>query len=156
MLIIVIMIGVVLADQLVKQYILSTLQLGERIPFIPHIMQLTYAQNTGVAFGFLSDHQWIFLVLNPIIIIMLIFIIAKNMFQDKVINIALAAVIGGAIGNMIDRFRHGFVVDMFEFTFVRFAIFNVADIFITLGGMIFIIAFIRKEFNKAKQLKRHG
>ena len=133
-------------DQLFKWYIINNLALGESMAFIPGLMQLTYVQNTGVAFGFLRDFPWIPMVLNPIIIVGLVLLMVRGVITDKVQRWAMMAIIAGALGNLIDRFIHGFVIDMFEFLFVRFAIFNLADTFITLGAVVLVIAFVAEEF----------
>ena len=143
---------IILGDQLLKWYIVNNFALGETAPLIPGLIQLTYFQNTGVAFGFLRDQQWIPMVLNPIVIIGLCLLMVRGLISGKVQRWAMTAVIGGALGNLIDRFVYGFVVDMFDFLFVRFAIFNIADIFITLGGITFLIAYLIDELraNRAK------
>lgn len=153
MLYIVFALVIILGDQLLKWHIMNTLALGETAPLIPGVIQLTYFQNTGVAFGFLRDHQWIPTVLNPIIILGLILLLVRGVITAKVQRWAMTAVIAGALGNVIDRFIHGFVVDMFDFLFVRFAIFNIADIFITLGGATFIIAYLTDEIQAARAKK---
>ena len=132
-------------DQLFKWYIINNLALGESMAFIPGLLQLTYVQNTGIAFGFLRDFQWIPMVLNPIIVVGLILLMLRGVISDKAQRWAMTAIIAGALGNLIDRFVHGFVIDMFEVLFVRFAIFNLADTFITLGAIALVVAFFAEE-----------
>ena len=155
MLIIAVIAGlVVLADQALKQYVISTMDLGERIVLIPGVLRLAYVQNTGMVFGSLANHAWVPMVFVPLVKIGLIFIIIRNWFPGKLCQIALALILGGAIGNYIDRLRHGFVVDMFEPIFVRFAVFNLADVFIVCGGILFIFAHVLAE--RQKKLEPQG
>ena len=147
--------GILLADRLVKIYILNNFALGEVRPFIPGLMQLTYFQNTGMAFGFLGEHQWVPILLVPILVAVLLALIWKyEWLPCPVCQFALVGMIAGGIGNWIDRLAYGFVVDMFEFTFVRFAIFNVADIFITLGGVVLVVAYMASEWRTARAKRK--
>jgi signal peptidase II len=104
-------------------------------------ISLTYEKNTGAAFSILSGQRW---PLAAIMFVCIIIITAILLRYNEGFwgTLGLAAVLGGAVGNLIDRVVLGHVVDMFSFQFVSFAIFNVADIFITLGGLTFIIFFI--------------
>ena len=146
--------GVFLADRLVKIYILGSFALGEVRPFIPRVMQLTYVQNTGMAFGFLGNYPWIPTVLTPLVMgaVLVVLLQMRDMFPSPVCRVALAGILAGGFGNWVDRLLYGFVVDMFELTFVRFAVFNVADIFITVGGAVFIVAYVVTEW-RAERVK---
>ena len=140
----------VLGDQLLKWYIFNTLARGETMAFIPGIVQLTHVQNTGIAFGLLRDFQWIPMVLNPIIVLGLVLLMWRGIIADKAQRWAMSAIIAGALGNLIDRFVHGFVLDMFDLLFIRFAVFNLADSFITLGAIALIIAYVREELRQRR------
>ncbi|MCL2568997.1 MAG: signal peptidase II [Oscillospiraceae bacterium] len=142
--------GIFAADRVVKLWIVNNFALGEVRAFIPGVLRLHYVQNTGMAFGFLAEHPWIFLVLTPLIFGVLGVLIAKNLFPCPVQRLAIVAVMAGGLGNWVDRLVYGAVIDMFEPTFMRFAVFNVADIFIVLGGIAFVIAFILDERRKEK------
>ena len=139
-----------LIDRLVKILILNNFALGEVRSFLPGLLQLTYARNTGMAFGFLGGHQWIPLVLTPLILVGLGILLVKKMFPCQICRLALVAVMAGGLGNWVDRIAYGYVVDMFEFTFIRFAVFNVADIFITVGGIVFLVAYFSSEMRAMK------
>jgi len=141
----------IFGDQVVKWYVMNNLDLREVVAFIPGLVQLTYFQNTGVAFGFLQGQPWIPMVLTPVLLIVLVVLMVKGVVSDPAQRWALTAIAAGGAGNLIDRFVHGFVVDMFEFMFVRFAIFNVADIFITLGGVAFVLAYLRAELRLQRE-----
>ena len=150
MLFIAIILGIVLGDQLIKQYILNTLEFGESRQFIPAVLQLTHTSNAGVAFGFLQGQPWIPMVLNPIVLIGVVILMVRGIIADRWQRWAMTAVVAGGAGNLIDRFVHGFVVDMFEFSFVRFAIFNLADVFITLGVIAFGFALVFEELRRRR------
>lgn len=140
-------------DQLFKKWILATIPLHGELPFIPGLLHLTYIKNTGAAFSFLQENPVFLTVFNTLLSIgVAVYIIKGNL--GKIEKISLSAVLGGAIGNLVDRFTLGFVVDMFEVEFMNFAVFNVADCFIVCGGILFCIVYIIKtaEEEKAKKL----
>ena len=141
--------GIIVLDQAVKLWVLASFALGEARPFIPGVLQLRYVQNTGMAFGLLAEHQWIFLIFNPLILIAVTaFVVKTKIFTGKAQQFAFAAFVAGGFSNWIDRIAHGFVVDMFEPTFMRFAVFNVADIFIILGAIVLFVAYALSETRK--------
>lgn len=110
----------------------------EGIPLIPGVVRLRYAENTGAAFSMLSGHPWLLGVLSLLIIAgAFLFLRKKNI--PVLAMTGLMMMLGGAAGNMIDRFVHGFVPDMIEVLFVDFAIFNVADTFLCVGCGLVII-----------------
>jgi len=140
--------GIIALDQILKAWVLANFALGEVRPFIPGLLQLRYTQNTGMAFSFLAGHAWVPLILTPLLLIGLGFCLWKKMFPCKVQQLALAAVMAGGLSNWIDRLIHGFVVDMLDPVFMRFAVFNLADCFITLGGIVFFVAYLLSEHRK--------
>jgi len=145
-------IGVFALDRIVKIWVLANFTMGEVRPFIPGFVQFRYTRNTGMAFSFLADHQWVFLVFVPLVLIGLGVAFKRGAFPCFVQQLALVAVMAGGFGNWVDRILYGSVVDMFEFTFMRFAIFNVADIFITCGAILFFIAYLVGEHRKKDQV----
>ena len=142
--------GILLTDRLVKSYILSQFSLGEVRDFIPGVLQLTYVRNPGIAFSFLAGQPWIPLVLTPILLLVVGVLLVRNIFPCPVQRLALVSVMAGGLSNWIDRLAYGHVVDMFATVFMNFAIFNVADIFITLGGITFFVAYVVSERKKSK------
>ena len=142
----------VAADQISKYIVSANMEIGDSFSFIKYIFNITYLTNTGAAFGMLKDHRWIFMIASAIAIaimaaVLIYFIRRKEFF---LLQIALALMISGGIGNMIDRVYRGYVVDFLEFDFVNFAIFNVADSCVTIGCAVCIIFIIikRKELFK--------
>lgn len=138
----------VVLDQLVKFFVKTNIPLGGHEPFIPHILGLTHIHNEGAAFSMLSGARWFFVVLTVAFVIFGMWLLLTNKFPHWMGKWSLVLVIGGALGNLIDRALYGYVVDMFETLFMNFAIFNVADIFVVVGGILFCIyyAFIHDKY----------
>lgn len=110
------------------------------IPLIKNVLHLTYTRNTGAAFSILSGKTFYLAIFTLAVVIALCFFMRsqkKRNPQKKLYIYSIAMIIGGAIGNMIDRFALGYVIDFIDFTLINFAVFNVADIFITIGGVLF-------------------
>jgi len=143
---------VVLLDQFFKRWIVLTLEVKERMELIPGLIGLTHIPNTGAAFSILADKRWLLAGIAFVASVVLVFILLRYT-EGFWGTLGLSAVLGGAVGNLIDRVIHGHVIDMFETQFMEFAIFNVADIFITLGFMTFCIHFIITSFKTAKREK---
>ena len=134
-------------DQLVKQLVLTYIPLHGSVPFIPYVLDLTYVQNTGAAFSSFEGQQWLFALIFAVFTVLIIRECIKNTMGFTTFEWwCIAAVYGGGLGNMIDRVRMGYVVDMIETTFVEFPVFNVADCFITCGCILMMVHLIL--FNK--------
>jgi len=125
----------VAVDQLVKYLVLQNIQFGEHVPFIPYLLELTYVENTGAAFSMFSEHTWMLTLVSAVMSVLLAVAIRKNFFRHPLGKFCLTLVLSGAIGNLIDRALRGYVVDMFNVLFMRFAVFNVADIYVVVGGI---------------------
>ena len=125
----------VILDQVVKYLVLTYIPLGGYVPFLPHIACLTYVQNTGAAFSMFSQHTWILALISLIMSVALAVALWKNFFTHPLGKVTLALLLAGAVGNLIDRALRGFVVDMFQLLFMNFAVFNVADICVVVGGI---------------------
>lgn len=143
----------VIADQVTKYLVVQNFELYEVKDFIPYLMSLKYTQNRGAAFSMLSEQRWVFMVLSSVSIVLMIYVLAKEYRRHVLLNISISMVLGGGIGNMIDRVRLGYVVDFFRFDFVDFAIFNVADCFITVGAVLMGVYIIFFEPKVEKRLK---
>ncbi|MCL2046160.1 MAG: signal peptidase II [Oscillospiraceae bacterium] len=142
---------VVLLDQFIKRWVLLTLPLHESAPLIPGIIGLTHVQNPGAAFGILPNQRWL---LTAIAFLCALMLIALLLRYDEGFwgMLGLSSVLGGAIGNLVDRLAYGHVIDIFDFQFANFAIFNIADVFIVLGCLTVIIYIIISTFSPpAKQ-----
>ena len=138
-------------DQITKYLTVANIPLYENIPFIPGLLDLTYVQNTGAAFSSFEGQQWLFALIFAVFTGLIIWEYRKNtMGFTSLEKWCIAAIYGGGLGNMIDRVRMGYVVDMIETTFIEFPVFNVADCFITCGtiAMIAHLILFNKEFWK--------
>ena len=122
-------------DQLVKYLVLQNIELGAHVPFIPHLLELTYVKNTGAAFSIFSEHTWLLALVSLVMSVLLALAIWKNFFHHPLGKVILTLLLAGAVGNLIDRVFRGFVVDMFNVLFMNFAVFNVADICVVVGGI---------------------
>ena len=122
-------------DQLVKYLVLQNIPLGGHVPFIPYILELTYVQNTGAAFSIFSEHTWVLALVSLVMSVVLALALWKNFFRHPLGKVTLTLLLAGAVGNLIDRVFRGFVVDMFNVLFMNFAVFNVADICVVVGGI---------------------
>lgn len=129
-------------DQGVKFLVRANIDLYQSIPFIPYLLNLTYYQNTGAAFSSLSQHTWVLTLISAVMSVVLAVVLVKRVVKHPLGRWPLAVVLAGAIGNLIDRVAFGYVTDMFQTTFINFAIFNVADICIVVGGIAFAVYFI--------------
>lgn len=137
----------IVLDQLVKWAIVSNIKLGEVKGFIPSIMSLTYLQNTGAAFSILENQQWLFTIITLLVIGGAIWYLIKSIKGSFWLISGLTLIIAGGLGNFIDRLRQGFVVDMFQVDFINFAVFNVADTYLTFGVLIMLLVIIKEETN---------
>ena len=126
----------VAADQTVKALVRASIPLYGSAELIPGVMDLTYVRNTGMAFSLFSRHTWVLTVLSAVISLVLIAGLVKGFFRHPLGRSLLSLVIAGALGNLIDRAVFGYVTDMFRTLFIAFAVFNIADICITVGGIL--------------------
>lgn len=126
----------VVADQLVKLWVRRSIPLNTARPFIPHFIELYHTANTGGAFSLLDQYTWALTVLSALVTVLLVLALWKGWFTTGVFSrLCVTLVLAGAAGNLIDRAAFGRVTDMFNFTFMRFGVFNVADICVV-GGVI--------------------
>lgn len=139
----VLVVALVVLDQVVKFLVRANIPLGGDVPFLPHILHLTYVQNTGAAFSLLSDHTWLLTLLSAVVSVGLVVALGKRALPRRRGMLALALLLGGAVGNFIDRLLLGFVTDMFALTFVDFPVFNVADICVVAGGVLLCLETFR-------------
>lgn len=144
------MLVLIALDQLVKLYIVSDFKLGQVKSFIPHLVSLTYLQNTGAAFSMLENQQWLFTLVTCLVIGGAVYYLIKHLNASKWMLAGLTLVIAGGLGNFIDRIRQGFVVDMFQLDFINFAIFNVADMYLTFGVAILLLMILKEEKDGSK------
>ena len=135
----------ILLDQAVKGYVVKEIPLGGMRRFIPKVVSLTYLKNSGAAFSMLENQQWFFTIITLIAMGAAFVYLYRHIKGSIWLLLGLTLIISGGIGNFIDRLRQGFVVDMFHLDFMNFAIFNVADIYLTVGVGLLLIYLLREE-----------
>lgn len=123
----------VAADQAVKWYVVSHLALYEAAPLLPGVVELFHIQNTGGGFSILAGHTWALTVLTAALMAGIAVLLVKKTFPHPLAMWTLTVILGGGLGNLIDRVRLGYVVDMFNFQFINYPVFNVADILVVCG-----------------------
>ena len=132
--------GIVALDQFTKYLTVANIALGQDVPFIPGFLGFTYLQNTGAAFSSFEGQQWLFAVIFILFTIGIIYEFKKNTMKfTNFERWCIVAIYGGGLGNMIDRVRLGYVVDMIETKFMEFPVFNVADCFICCGCVLLLV-----------------
>jgi signal peptidase II len=143
--------ALVVLDQLVKFLVRANIPLGGSVPLIPGVIQLTYYQNTGAAFSLFTQHTWVLALISAAVSVAIVGAMVRRVFTRPFGLITLAVVLAGAVGNLIDRVFFRFVTDMFQTLFINFAIFNVADICVVLGGIalcVYVLFFYDKYEKK--------
>ena len=123
----------VAADQAVKLYVVSHLALYETAPLLPGVVELFYIQNTGGGFSILTNHTQLLTILTAAVMAVIAFLLVKKVFPHPLAMWTLTLILGGGLGNLADRVRLGYVVDMFDLQFIRWPVFNVADMLVVAG-----------------------
>lgn len=141
--ILIIIVGIVL-DRITKIYAVKHFISN---PYSTSLINLTYLENRGAAFGILQDKRILFVILTIAIVLYLLYYFITNLKSNPpVLNIAFSLIISGALGNFYDRLFQGYVVDFLEFAFVDFPVFNIADILVTVGcGLLIIYILVHGE-----------
>ena len=133
--------GIILLDRITKNFFTNLLDLGETLPVIHHVLHMTMVHNTGIAFGFFKDMGIVFIIVPIIAIILLVFNLYYYRQNKEVISrtyiLAFSLILGGAIGNLIDRIFYGYVIDFIDLRV--WPVFNIADSAITIGAVIIAI-----------------
>ncbi len=144
--------AVVLLDQFLKAYIGATMNLHESIPVIDGYFNITYVKNPGAAFGFLAnsapEFRSLFLITVTVIaIVLILYFISKNTAKEVLLTFSLSLILGGAVGNLIDRIRFGEVTDYLDFYISSYPwpAFNVADSAISLGAIVLVVEIFRRR-----------
>ena len=137
---------ILIGDQWLKYWVTVniTLSTGEAA-LIPGVVKLVNIHNSGAAFGLLGDAayaRWLFLGIAALFIIVIVVVLAKHLFKSRFANWCAVMALAGAVGNCIDRALYGYVVDMFKVEFMDFAVFNVADVFLVVACLAFVIYLI--------------
>ena len=151
-----VLIVTVVIDLITKRLVMAHMEVGQSIPLIKDVLHLTYILNKGAAFGSMTDARWLFMTVSVLLIIFLAALILIWEDGDPLFYTAAAMIMGGGIGNMIDRIAYGYVVDFIDFcafpTLWKW-IFNGADSFVCVGAGIFVLWYIRAEIRNYKKEK---
>lgn len=127
-------------DQLTKWLAVVHLSESSARVLIPGLVELTYHENPGAAWGMLQNHRWVFMLTSTVAIIAIMIYLAKNRKNLHVLSvISFTLIVAGGIGNMIDRVLVGYVVDFINFLFIEFPVFNFADMCVTVGAALMIV-----------------
>lgn len=143
----------VAADQALKLWTVANLDLYESAPLLPGIVELKYIQNTGGGFSILTGHTWLLAALTAVLMAVLVYLLVKKIFTHPLAVWTLVLIIGGGLGNLIDRVRLGYVVDMFNLQFMRYPVFNIADIFVVCGAIGFAAYYLLLHDKLMKQVE---
>ena len=146
--------GIVAVDQYTKYLVVANIPHHGHMDFMPGFLGLTYEQNTGAAWSSFEGMIWLFALVFVVLTVALVWEFSKKRLPFTTLERwCIAAIYGGGLGNMIDRLRLGYVVDMIETEFISFPIFNVADCFITCGSILLLIHLflVNKEFWKEEK-----
>lgn len=145
------------ADQLIKLWAVNSLEPVGSMDFIRfgdfEVFDLTYLENKGAIFGSMAGQRWFLVGFTSLVIAVGIFVLFRYMKRSKLLSAAIALFVAGGIGNLIDRIRFGYVVDMFELKLFEFAIFNFADICVTFAFVMVLIYVIFIDPKIEKKLK---
>lgn len=134
------------ADQLVKYLVRAHMTVGQQRPFIPYILELYHIRNTGAAFSLFAEHTWVLAILSALATLVLILAMSsRRWFRGILGRTAGTLLLAGAAGNLIDRVVYGYVTDMFNFTFMTFGVFNVADMCVVVGVAVLVLYFWRQN-----------
>lgn len=143
----------VAADQLIKYFVIRFLEPVGSAPFIPYLVKLTYVENSGAAFGSFSKYTVFLSIFTAVLLGFCLYFLLSGKIQKKLPRIAFILITAGGIGNLIDRVFRGYVIDYFDFLFMKFAVFNFADSLVCIGAfllILYLIIDIVKE-NKAQK-----
>lgn len=128
------------ADQITKLLVMNHFTKGQSVHVINGLLDFTYVQNKGAAFGMLSGQRWIFMVITTLIMAAIVYGWVKGIFDHLTGRIAAVLILSGGVGNMIDRLRLGYVVDFIDISpLFSFAVFNVADCCVTIGAVLLMV-----------------
>lgn len=149
----------VLIDFLTKIAVMANMEKGESIPIIKNVLHITYITNDGAAFGSFSEHRWLFMTVSILLIVFLGGLILFFSEANELFYASVSMVLGGGIGNMIDRIAYGEVVDFIDFcAFPKLWswIFNGADSFVCIGAGMLVLWFILSEVDHSKKQRAEG
>ncbi|HCS73298.1 MAG TPA: signal peptidase II [Clostridiales bacterium] len=145
---------VIAADQIAKYITVQYLKPLNTISLLEGVLSLTYVENRGAAFGILQNQRWFLIILPLLIVTFSTIYLIKNRKEPLLTRISLAVILGGAIGNLLDRIFRTYVVDMFQFTFIQFPVFNIADMAVVCATIVLALQLLfYKEKSTSDDIK---
>ena len=146
------------ADQLVKLWVVRHLELFETMALLPGFVELKYVQNTGGGWSLLSEHTWLLSLLTALIMAVVLALVLRRVVRHPLGLWSCTLVLAGGLGNLIDRLRLGYVVDMFNFQFMHYPVFNIADICVVCGMVLAAVYYIffYEKYDAKKRGDSHG
>ena len=147
------LLAMIVGDQALKGWTVSHLELGESTPFIPAIMQLTRVHNYGAAWSSLSGKTVLLIAVTAVMMIAVAVLLLRRVVRQPLGVAACLLILGGGIGNIIDRIRLGYVVDMFDLLLFSYPVFNLADCFVVVGAILGAVYYlwIYEKFDARKK-----
>lgn len=153
--IIILSIILLVIEQLSKILVVKLMDINSSIELIKNFFYLTYTHNTGAAFSILTGYRLLLILVAVVILVIIFNYLRKNKVEGKIDVLAFSLIIGGALGNLLDRIVRGYVIDFLDFKIFgyNFPVFNLADTFIVIGVFLLLITIIRKEHNNDNRHK---
>ena len=144
---------IIALDQLTKYLTVQNIPLRETIEWIPGVLSFTYHQNSGAAWSILEGQMLFFYIVTFIVVGVIIYYLHTYGKSDRFFAVALSLILGGALGNFIDRLYLQYVIDMVRLEFIDFPIFNIADMALTIGVALMILHLVLDEWKEYKKKK---
>lgn len=138
----------IILDQVSKALIVQNFSLTDHFTFVPGLFDIVYVRNTGAAFSMFENHTWILGAVSVLFSIAIVVYMLKTKPCDKTLILSAGLLLGGALGNGIDRIIRHYVVDFIEFTLFTFPVFNLADVAITIGAVLVVIRVLAEKETK--------
>ena len=127
-------------DQLTKYLVITNVKPVDAVPVIDNILQFRYVENTGAAFSILSEKTWLLSLVTGVLIVGALVYLFVTKPKSKLLITSIILVVSGGLGNLVDRLFRGYVVDFIEYLFMEYAVYNFADILVTIGAVLLVIA----------------
>ncbi|NQT29035.1 MAG: signal peptidase II [Candidatus Saganbacteria bacterium] len=138
--------AIILIDQALKYFVEKSMYLGQSIPLIHGLLKLTYVRNTGAAFSLFSGFSPLLVVIGVVVVAVVIYFHYRVPKDNYMLQVGLAFILGGSLGNIIDRIFRSYVIDYIDFGF--WPVFNFADMMINLGVLLVVICVLKGERDK--------
>ena len=143
-------------DQWLKAYVTANIPLGRSQPLVPGLVELRTVHNYGAAWSSFSGMRWLLLAVTGTIVAAVAFVLVRRIVRHPLGVAACAMILSGGVGNIVDRVRLGYVVDMFNLLFMEYPVFNVADIFVVCGTLLGAVYYLWLYDKYDKKDKAHG